>query len=88
MITKSISENLNKEIYNFREACIFLDYSGSYLYKLTHTRQIPHYKTNGKKLYFKRTDLEGWLLRNRVKTSGELEQEAIEYVTTKKGKWL
>ena len=85
MNTNSTSENLNKEIFNFNDACQFLDYSKSYLYKLTHSRQIPHYKPNGKKLYFKRSDLEAWLLRNRVKTASEIEQEAIDYVVKKKG---
>jgi len=85
MDTTRNTENLNKEIFNFNEACTFLDYSKSYLYKLTHSRQIPHYKPNGKKLYFKRSDLEAWLLRNRVKTADEIEQEAIEYVVKKKG---
>ena len=84
MNTNSISENLNKEIYNFNDACTFLDYSKSYLYKLTHSRQIPHYKPNGKMLYFKRSDLEDFLLRNRVKTSDEIEQEAIDYTMKKK----
>ncbi len=84
MNTNSISENLNKEIYNFNDACQFLDYSKSYLYKLTHSRQIPHFKPMGKKLYFKRSDLEAWLLRNRVKTVDEIEQEAIDYTMKKK----
>ena len=85
MDTNSTSENLNKEILNFNEACAFLDYSKSYLYKLTHSRRIPHYKPNGKKLYFKRVDLEEWLLKNRVKSIDEIEQEAIEYVAKKEG---
>jgi len=80
MNTNRISENLNKEIYNFNEASAFLDYSKSYLYKLTHSRQIPHYKPNGKKLYFKRSDLEAWLLRNRVSSQEELERRALDYV--------
>ena len=86
MNTNNITDNLNKEIYNLSEACTFLDYSKSYLYKLTHSRQIPHYKPNGKKLYFKRTDLEAWLLRNRVRTADEIEQEAIDYVVIQKSK--
>ncbi len=85
MLTNNISENLNKEIFNFNDACQFLDYSKSYLYKLTYSRQIEHYKPNGKKLYFKRSDLEAWLLRNRVMTADEIEQEAIDYVVKKKG---
>ena len=78
-----ITENLNKEIFNFNEACRFLDYSGSYLYKLTHLKKIVHYKPNGKKLYFKRTDLEDWLLRNRVKTDVELQQQAEDILNKK-----
>jgi len=74
-----------EQILSFNETCSFLGYSKSYLYKLTHTRRIPHYKPNGKMLYFKRTDLEDWLLRNRVKTADEIEQEAIDYVVKKKG---
>ncbi len=85
MDTTRITENLNRDIFNFKDAAAFLDYSRSYLYKLTYSRQIPHYKPNGKKLYFKRSDLEDWLLRNRVKTADEFEQEAIDYVAKKKG---
>ena len=85
MDTTRNTENLNKEIFNFNDACQFLDYSKSYLYKLTYSRQIEHYKPNGKKLYFKRSDLEAWLLRNRVKTADEIEQEAIDYVVKQKG---
>jgi len=75
-----------EQILSFIETCSFLGYSKSYLYKLTHSRRIPHYKPNGKKLYFKRTDLEAWLLRNRIKTADEIEQEAIDYVAIQKRK--
>ena len=85
MNTTRNTEILNKEILNFNDACTFLNYSKSYLYKLTYSRQIIHYKPNGKMLYFKKSDLEDWLLRNRVKTAGEIEQEAIDYVVKKKG---
>ena len=73
-----------EQILSFNEACTFLDYSKSYLYKLTYSRQIEHYKPNGKKLYFKRSDLEAWLLRNRVKTADEIEQETIDHTIKKK----
>lgn len=76
MTYQNTPTNLNKEILCFSEACSFLDYSKSYLYKLTHLRVIPHYKPNGKKLYFKKVDLENYLLRNRIKTDSELQKEA------------
>ena len=82
-IQNQLSENTDKSL-PFQEASEYLNISKSYLYKLTHSRRIPHYKPNGKMLYFKRSDLEAWLLRNRVKTAGEIEQEAIDYTMKKK----
>ena len=73
-----------KDILCFREACQFLSLSSSYLYKLTHKQQIPYYKPGGKKIYFKRSELESWLLKNRVKTLEEIEEDAGEYVIRKK----
>ena len=35
-----------------KEAAEFLDLSQSHLYKLTSERKIPHFKPNGKKIYF------------------------------------
>lgn len=59
---------LQKSILNFSEACIYLDISASHLYKLTSTSAIPHFCPQGKKLYFRRDELEEWLQRNhRVK---------------------
>ncbi len=84
-IQNQLSENTDKPL-PFQEASEYLNISKSYLYKLTHSRQIEHYKPNGKKLYFKKSDLEAWLLRNRVKTADEIEQEAIDYATIKKRK--
>ncbi len=58
--------------------------SKSCLYKLTSTRQIPHYKPNGKMVYFNREELEKWLQSNRVATDEELEREA-EKICRRKG---
>lgn len=67
-----------KEILTFDEASKLLGLSKSYLYKLTHLRQIPHYKPNGKKLYFKKSDLDSYRLRNRVLTDSEIQAQAEE----------
>ena len=66
---------LQKTVLNFNEACSYLDVSQSHLYKLTSTRQIPHFCPQGKKLYFNRTELDAWLQRNRQSTNEEIEQE-------------
>ncbi len=77
---------MQKDVLNLADACEYLDVSSSYLYKLTCTNQIPHYVPTGKKIYFKRAEVDQWLLRNRQTTSAELEQRASEYVTYNKNR--
>ena len=48
-----------------REAAKYMGVSRSYLYKLTSQGAIPFYKPNGKLIYFKREDLDRWMLRRR-----------------------
>ena len=71
---------LNKDVLNFKEAARYLDISPSHLYKLTYSKQIPHYKPRGKQVYFERRELDKWLLQNRQTTKAEIEQAAIDYV--------
>ena len=68
----------------FLEACQYLDCSKSHLYKLTSTGGIRHYKPNGKRIFFRKSDLDGWLLRNPIKTTAQIEQEAVDAVTIRK----
>lgn len=51
-------------------------------------KEIPYYRgaDGGKLLYFKRSEVEAWMLQNRVNTTQEAEQEAINYVVTNQGK--
>ena len=56
---------LKKEILTFQESCLFLDLSASHLYRLTSKKQIPFYRPSAKKIVFKRTELECFLLKNR-----------------------
>ena len=51
-----------KEVLNSKEASQYLKLSRSHLYRLTSAGSIPHYRPNGKKFYFKRSELESWLL--------------------------
>jgi excisionase family DNA binding protein len=73
---------LQKSVLNFSEACRYLEISASHLYKLTSTRQIPHFCPQGKKLYFNRTELDTWLQRHRQSSKEEIEQEATDYINT------
>ncbi|KAA6330780.1 hypothetical protein EZS27_020550 [termite gut metagenome] len=65
-----------KNILSFDEASDFLNLSKSYLCKLTSSGQIPHYKPQGKMLYFEKSELENWLRQNPIKTNQQIQQEA------------
>lgn len=67
-----------KTILSFDEASLFLNLSKSYLYKLTSSGSIPHYKPQGKMLYFEKSELENWLRQNPVKTNQQIKEEAGE----------
>lgn len=71
---------LTKNVLSFDEASTFFNLSKSYLYKLTSGNLIPHYKPQGKMLYFEKSELEAWLRQNPVKTKTQIEQEAQKYV--------
>ena len=69
---------LQKTVLNFNEACKYLDVSPSHLYKLTSAKHIPHFCPQGKKLYFRREELDHWLQRNRQQTTEELEDTVTD----------
>lgn len=75
---------LTKNVLSFDEASKFLNLSKSYLYKLTSGNLIPHYKPQGKMLYFEKADLEAWLRQNPIKTQMQIEQEAQRYILANK----
>ena len=64
-----------KNILTLEEVAEYTHLSKSYIYKLTSKGDIPYYKPNGKQLYFKRTEIDEWLLTNRNKTNQEIERE-------------
>ena len=57
---------LSKDILTVVEAAGFSGLSKTFLYKLTHQKKIPHYKPRNKMIYFKKSELENWLLRNKI----------------------
>lgn len=71
---------ISKNVLSFDEASKFLNLSKSYLYKLTSGNLIPHYKPQGKMLYFEKVDLEAWLRQNPIKTRAQIELEAQKYI--------
>ena len=82
ILTKAVLSN--KQTLNLEEAAAFTGLATSYLYKLTSTQEIPHYKPRGKMLYFDRSELETWLRQGRVKSTAEIDQEASAIVAKSK----
>jgi excisionase family DNA binding protein len=74
-----------KTVFNFDEVAAYTGLSKSYLYKLTYKAQIPHFKPQGKHIYFNKVDIDQWLQRNPVTpvNADEIEQQAATYVALK-----
>lgn len=74
-----------KEVLTSNEVAEYMGISKSHLYKLTMLKLIPHYKPNGKLVYFNRAEVEQWLQSNRVATQTEICQQAQAYCIKKGG---
>jgi len=70
----------NKQTLSVEEAAAYTGLTTSYLYKLTSTQEIPHYKQRGKMLYFDRSELENWLKQGKVKTLNAVNKAAVEHL--------
>lgn len=55
-----------KSILSFEEVCAYIGMSKSYVYRLTSKGLIPHYKPLGKQMFFKKDEIDNWLLSNPV----------------------
>lgn len=70
-----------KNVLNFSEVKLYTNLSESYLYELTSSGGIPCYKPNGKQLYFKKQEIEDWLLSNRKATNIEIDELASSHIS-------
>ena len=67
---------IEKEFLTTKETAAYLGMALSYLYKLTSKKSIPFYTPTGKKIYFKKSELDEWMNRGRVATNEENESRA------------
>lgn len=72
-----------KPILTVDDLINYSGYSRSYIYKLVHRKEIPFYKPGGKNLFFKREEINDWLLQNKTKSESEIEVEAYQYINSK-----
>lgn len=73
-------EKQAREILRVDDVAELIGSNRNGIYKLVFNRRIPHYKPTGGRLYFKRSEIEAWLLSNRVAPMDELEQQAAAYM--------
>lgn len=73
----------NKIVFNIDELVLYTKLAKLYVYKLTSQNKIPFYRPNGKQLFFKKEEIDNWLLRNRQSTKEEIEIEAANYSVNK-----
>lgn len=71
-----------KEVLTLDECSTFTGYSKNHLYRLTSQRAIPFYKPMGGTIYFKKQEIEEWLLQNRQATEAEINSKATTYCRT------
>jgi len=65
----------SKNILTVDEVINYTGFSQKQIYKLTSSRQIPHYKPSGRKLFFKKDEIDEWITQGRVKPLCELNEE-------------
>ena len=70
----------HKEILSFKEALLYLDVSESFLYKLTSKKEIEFTKPNGGKIYFKKHDLDNWMLQKKKKSTRVFEEKILTHL--------
>lgn len=69
-----------KEVLTLAEASRYTGLSKSFLYKLTSKRQIPYYKLGAKLIFFKRTDLDAFILSDRHDALSPIMQDTLQRV--------
>ena len=67
------------ELMNVQQVAEYLSLSVQTIYSLVHKMEIPNSK-QGKRLYFKRSEIDEWISQSRRKTRVEIEQEASNYL--------
>ena len=73
------STEFGKEFMNVSQVAEYLSLSVSTVYGLTHRMEIPNYK-RGKRLCFKKVEIDDWLTETRRSTQSEIEKEAANYI--------
>lgn len=73
-----------KEILNVKECALYVGVSISTIYKWMFNKMIPYSRPCGKLAFFRREEVEEWLLSNRCASQQEISERADQYLQNKK----
>jgi len=81
---KSLIAKTSKPFLSLEEAAEYLDLAKETVYQFSSKGILPKYKLHGRRIYFKKDDLDDFILneRNRKKTKAELEAKAATELIT------
>lgn len=78
-LNKEKVEPQRSKLMNAKELAEYLSLSIATIYGMTHKRVVPFYK-QGKRLHFKRDEIDNWINEGRTKSIDEIEKEATDYI--------
>lgn len=86
-IFKQIGDRLlicHKEMLTTSEACAYLGINARALEEMRAQKAITYYKPTNKQVYYRRTDLDAWAMRNEVLSKDAIALDAQEWCNRNK----
>lgn len=74
----------SKQIFTVDDVVNYTGFSKSYVYKLVHNNILPYSKPNNRTLFFTKSEIDEWLMKNKSKSISQIEQEAVSYTNSTK----
>jgi excisionase family DNA binding protein len=65
----------NNNFLTVAELCAYLGVSKSCVYKLSHYKTLPKYRPNGKKIWFKESEIQEWMDKHKISSMDELNNQ-------------
>ena len=78
-LQKNKDEDSINELLSVDEVANYLNYAKASIYGLVHKRELPYIKT-GKKLLFKKKDIDRWIEDRKGKTKSDIKKMADDYI--------
>ena len=82
----NVTAKSGKELMNVPEVAEYLSLAVQTIYGLIHKLEIPNYK-QGRRVYFKKSEIDYWISTSRRKTRAEIESEVSNYLIRKRCKF-